>query len=437
MCNYIKYHLANVAMKGFCWFILSVPLWIVSANANADVYFKNKSSQEILDVKGASSTAGAVISQYFLNYTKAQRFSYTCQQAGCPYILIRTGTSNYSQPLYLSLKAQPVLTNTSGISALNSQPASSSVNGVTSYPPPVNLGNSFIITQEARYRDNPASVGYIFSNKANYQHWKLVPVANEPMYYFIQSMAFTTPHYLQPANGQLHAALTVAPAENGSDAQKWFMGPTDPYAPNNLSLTNLRWENFAITGDLNWTATAQNEDGYNIWVRREESSANFTNPWRVQTLMSKTVSTTFSIPDNNQSGQNKRHCFYVQAFNRWGSEKTTEICAIPINAPTGVSKVSITNCHNQYKSVHLWLLDGADPFKWKYVGFLPHQWNTTSTQCPVGNSVVIPLTDGVTSTIKALDCSDQPPDKAPNCNRLNLLPVRGWSGGTELAAQVR
>lgn len=421
----------------------------VHLSSTREYFLKNKLSSKLLDVRDGSKTPGAQIWQHDLNHSLAQRFRIILSSRyGNDAFTIRPQSSS----LYLSLRHN-----------LSTNVASGFASGVVVGELPTTvLGNPVInaseidpnifkLVQDRLYEITPiVSTVSPISSQPRYQIWKFVPVPNEQNTYFLESTAFTERMVLQPTSVISRSPLKLS-RFNGSDMQKWVVLPTAPEPPSDLQLRNLVWRERQILwvtkgkvkGGLEWVDNSSNEVKFEIQMKRKDDGY-FTQYWTLGEAPANSI--TFNFSHSGKKGKGREHCFRVIAHNRWGSSNpSNEACGIPVEepappppppqTPAGVEAVAFYNCHGEQKSVRIWTYDHTSGSgQWQDRGKVASSWNGTS--CPPNDTLVlkVPLTDGHSYSIRAIDCGDDPPNLTDGgCHRLYMPLVFGkFAGGIQL-----
>lgn len=207
-----------------------------------------------------------------------------------------------------------------------------------------------------------------------------------------------------------------------------------PRSPTNLRITAVTEDSISIT----WVDNSDNEDGFEvIWRGRrpfsqhDDGSRKLNDPNRE----SFTLTGLFSEYE---------YCVRVRAFNKGGSsQESNQDCAtIPPASPPpsqGFSQVAFFNCHDERRTVHIWMRDLTTNSSWSEKGSLTSQWQGSS--CPAGASpFIVSLPDEHSYLIVAVD-----PD-APNCGgnndpqilscQKNVVEVLGNPGGPTAFVRV-
>ncbi len=420
-------------------------------SSTKEYYLTNKQSNKVLDVRGGSMMPGTQIWQYNRNFTEAQTFRivlYSNYGNEAYKILPQVGSN-----LYLSLKFKDFY-----VSDIPSSPSM-----IVSAPPTefkednssriVTNADNYNIIQDKQYNISPnhQPTSPQFSQPIH-QIWKFIPVQNEPNTYIIQSAAFSDRMVLQPIDNNSQSELKIS-VYTGSNIQKWIISTTVPEKVTELALSDFTWKaslfSGKISGTLNWKDNSTNEDKFEIYVRRKGANGYYSDKWSLGQISAN--KTTFNFQDGSKHGQYKRHCFLVKASNNWGSTLSDEVCEIPSSytppppppppPPTGISSIAAYNCHSQQKPVRWWTYDiTTDSGYWVDRGQQTSQWPTSgSGSCPDGSPLLIPLTDGHSFIVKAIDCGNNPPNTTnSSCLKLTTTQaIPGKSGGSVLVLTIQ
>lgn len=393
-------------------------------------YIQNRQTGKLIDVKDGSKTAGTQIWQYSINYTKSQAFNTYCT-AGCDSYYIAPQLGGL-KALYLTLKREQIKTTVTGEGGILRDRVTEA-----SADPSVSDSrvSNYSITQDEKYRSRPSA--QISARQPQMQLWKFIAVQGEPDTYIIQSTAFAERFVLQPTGMQSADVLTIAPY-TGAEIQKWKVLKTVPATPTDLKLENFRWESNLLTGDVRWQDNANNETGYQIWVKRKEPNGSYTPTKKITDAPAN--SQYASIKDDNSGrGKGREHCFSVVANNQWGeSSSSGGICGIPSTAvptpppPTGYSSVTITNCDDDNPSLRIWAKNSVDNI-WVDKGILVSEWSKSAGRCNPVAPKTFTISTGRSHQIVAINCGSQSPSVAQSsCRKFTSAPILGKTGGVAL-----
>jgi len=415
---------------------------ITSSN---EYYIQNKLSSKLIDVRGGSTAPGSQIWQYNINYSRSQVFRII--QLGPAENLVYTIHAQVSNHL-LSIK-RIIPTSVSSETSTTSDVVGEFPTAAEGDHSPTATDNTsgFAIVQDNRYQPDLLHDISIFGNKPQNQQWKFIPVGGEANTYYIQSTAFTTSIALQPINGS-EAQLQIAPFV-GSDLQKWKVLSTRPKEVTQLQLSDFTWERAGflflsgkIKGKLKWTDNSDNEEGFEIFVKRKEANGDYSSYWSLGTVAANKINYSFS--DGSKHGKGRDHCFRVTSNNKWGNKFSSDVCKIPnFDQPPppppdtgGIKNVIVFNCHSDKKPVRIWTLDYTTGL-WEDRGVLNSQWSGSS--CPSGSPKEFTLTNGHAYQIKAIDCGSNPPVSTEgSCHKLTTIqPIKGKTNGNTLTLNIQ
>ncbi len=285
-----------------------------------EVFIQNKKTRLLFDIKGGIINSGNDVWAYVLNYSKAQKFYLSKISNADTSFTIEPSNATRGR-LYLSLK---------NILSATNQVFESSNNS--------NVG----LVIDEKYPPLKSSVQANMPTALNPkgQAWKIVPVAGESNTFFIQSALFQEKRVLEPTGGSSPASLRIA-AFRGDDSQKWIIMTTYPKSPEVLILSEFNYDQSSqkIKGNLVWEDRSSNEDGFEIFVMSKNTSGSFDEPVSCGKVGANIR--TFRIDRNSSPyGKDKEHCFYVKAYNGWGTSISTSVCKTPLvvdNRPGSLS----------------------------------------------------------------------------------------------------
>lgn len=200
-----------------------------------------------------------------------------------------------------------------------------------------------------------------------------------------------------------------------------------PAAPTNLRITEVRESAISLA----WDDNADNEDGYEIiWRGRRPFSQHDDGSRELNSPDRESFTLTGLFPGYE-------YCIRVRAFNRGGnSANSSEVCATIPESPQpvqGFSQVAFFNCHNERRTVHIWMRDLTADSSWSEQGSLPSQWQGSS--CPAGASpFIVSLPDEHLYLIIAVDpdalnCGGNNDPQIGSCQR-NRVEVFGNPDGS-------
>ncbi|MCK6691764.1 MAG: RICIN domain-containing protein, partial [Thermoanaerobaculia bacterium] len=383
------------------------------------VFFQNKYSKGVMDVRGGSSEPGTQIWQFKLNYTIAQIFFLSLHVDGTYSIISRVPEAAH---LLLSLKYNP---------PTKTIEAPTSTSGTYS---------QYLLVQEEPYP--PSSSPVAGTPLPVHQKWKIVPVPNEANTYRIQSAAFTGSEVVLEASSQESGTPLRLSVYSGKTSQKWVIQRTAVSGQaTNVQVSDLTWIPMwgcdRVQGRLTWTDEASNNTGFEIAAGGPGWAQKFTTG-----ATSQSFSIDIAVSEEAEPGDT--YCFIVSPFNPWGYGYSDSDCATADiktttpPPPPGVGAIRVFNCHNGQQPVRIWTYDlTVNNGQWQDRGAIPSQWSGSS--CP-GNAtpLTFSLTDGHNYVLKAIDCGNgTPPQTQGSCHRLtttNALP--GKTGGTTLTFTV-
>lgn len=403
-----------------CLFQLLTTCGFAQQPPTGRVFFQNKYSKCVIDVRGGHSEPGTQIWQFKLNYTPAQKF-YMDRLADGTYRM-KSQVLGADQ-LLLSLKYNP---------PTKTIEAPTSTSGTYS---------QYLLVQEEAYP--PSSSQVAGTPLPVHQKWKIVSVPNEANTFRIQSAAFTGSEVVLEASSQESGTPLRLSVYSGKTSQKWIIKSTEIVSASDVQISNLSYHPFLgsdrVRGELRWRDNSNDETGFKIKAHRVTSDGQFVYYAIAELPPNRT---SYSLDFKTDEGANEEFCISVSAFNEW-DESGGSACAIAAYnpgtpSPTGVGAIRVFNCHNGQLAVRIWTYDlTVDNGQWQDRGAIPSQWSGSS--CP-GNAtpLTFSLTDGHNYVLKAIDCGNgTPPQTQGSCHRLtttNALP--GKTGGATLTFTV-
>ena len=135
------------------------------------------------------------------------------------------------------------------------------------------------------------------------------------------------------------------------------------------------------------------------------------------------------------------HCYRVRATNSAGVSEPSNTGCGKASEPTGYSKVLVSNCHVDRRSVHIWTRNITNGGAWKDRGSFAHQWSR-SGQCPKSDPFEVALTNSHQYDIRivdpgALGCGERNDPTLEDCVRVRLLgPLTGQTNGPSYPINV-
>jgi hypothetical protein len=127
------------------------------------------------------------------------------------------------------------------------------------------------------------------------------------------------------------------------------------------------------------------------------------------------------------------HCYRVKAVNSAGASEPSNVACGQTAQQSGFSKVLVSNCHVDRRSVHVWTRDATDGGSWKERGSVAHQWS--NSQCPVGDPFEVTLKNGHEHDIRIVDpdaigCGRRNDPTLDDCVKVMLVrPLPGYING--------
>ncbi|TYP75283.1 RICIN domain-containing protein [Aquimarina intermedia] len=442
------------------------------------VYIENVKTGLVMDVQGDVKANGTTVWPFSLNHGRAQLFRFSSTNIPDSFgddarYMMAYDNSGLSSDFYVSVKTPPLVVLGTEV---NVPPSS----GASSPDLLVSPTSEMVATDDRMVSDKKTFKNFVFSIEskrafdnaptnvindlsitsveAPKQLWRLIPVAGQADTYFIQSAHFTDKRVVEPVDFNSGGTLVLS-SFTGNDIQKWRIIKTKPKAATNLTLSNFEWEekyvqkpwykpwrwHFVqkIKGTLSWT-NSNTSDLTKQYILIDGGSSSEYDPIA---LASNKTSHTFNIKSTT-SAKTKEHCFKVRGHSKWVAQNVTFSdgeCqkptfdetppATPIPA-VGISKLVVTNCHSNKKSVRLWTLDHTvNDGVWKDHGTLNSQWQGSG--CPVGSPKVINLSDNHSYTFVAIDCGNAPPTQTQgSCHKFTTSQIKGDTDGTSLPIDI-
>ena len=215
------------------------------------VYIENVQTGLVIDVQGNVKSKGTTVWPYTLNYSNAQMFRFTRTKIpngyGSEARYIRTYNNSSSSPgLYFSVKIPALLVDpvktpkTDQIKPVQSSGLLLADDGRSSSNRNILKNYVYIIEEKIEYK-TPKFGSAISLGHEPKQIWKIIPVPNEPDVYFIQSAHFNGEYVIEPLDLNSGGKLVLGEF-TGSNIQKWRILKTAPNKPEDVNITNFKWE---------------------------------------------------------------------------------------------------------------------------------------------------------------------------------------------------
>ncbi|SEK45725.1 hypothetical protein SAMN04487910_0571 [Aquimarina amphilecti] len=442
------------------------------------VYIQNVKTGLVMDVQHDVKANGTHVWPYSINYGRAQMFRFSKNNTPEKYgedarYIMAYNNSSISSDFYLSVKTRSMVVK-------DSDPKESSGSGmqrpdlvqsptaevVAPDKPTSNkkIFKNFVFSIEAKREIDDATIPVITdlstsSVQAHKQIWKIIPVSGEADTYYIQSAHFGKKMVIEPLDFSSGGTLVMS-SFTGADIQKWRILKTKPKKAINLILSNFEWEEKyiqsplykpwkwhyvqRIKGKLSWT-NSTTSDLTKQYILIDGGSSSDYDPI---VLDGNKTSYEFDIKSTT-SAKTKEHCFKIRGHSKWIAQNkvfSDDLCKKPdfdVEAPTTTpptitraSKLVVSNCHNQRKSVRLWTYDHTvNDGVWKDHGTLNSQWQGSG--CPEGSPKQINLTDNHIYTFVAIDCGNAPPNQSQgSCHKFTSFQIQGNSDESSLPIDI-
>ncbi|WP_298316719.1 RICIN domain-containing protein [uncultured Aquimarina sp.] len=443
------------------------------------VYIQNVKTGLVIDVQHDVKANGTNIWPYSINYGRAQMFRFSKNNIPERYgedarYIMAYNNSSISSDFYLSVKTPPLVIKDN----TTKEPSGSGINSpdlvqsptaeVVASDRPISskqTARNFVFSIEAKREVDDATIPVIkdlstSSVQAHKQIWKITPVAGEADTYYIQSAHFDKKMVIEPLDFSSGGTLVMS-SFTGNDIQKWRILKTKPKKATDLILSNFEWEeNYIrsplykpwkwhyvqkIKGKLSWT-NSTTSDLTKQYILIDGGSSSDYDPI---VLDGNETSYEFDIKSTT-SAKTKEHCFTIRGHSKWVAENkifSDDLCEKPefkeVAPPTttppttiSASKLVVSNCHNDRKSVRLWTYDHTvNDGVWKDHGILNSQWQGSG--CPEGSPKDINLTDDHIYTFVAIDCGNSPPNQSQaTCHKFTSFQIQGNSKGSSFPINI-
>lgn len=385
-------------------------------------------SDYVLDAQFGSLSPNAQVWLTNLNQNIEQHFLF--EPVGVPADRIFR-IKNVQSSLYLTAKISPATHKTPGI---------------------LSTSKNYVIIQDKAYRMNTKSELSSLQSDARNQYWKLTPITNAgpENIYVLKNVRFEN-KVLRGEINKPGTALNLVSYVAGRKDQMWQLRIL-PKPPKNLRVEYAYHQSTKrISGKIYWQDNSTNETGFKIIAVQKDARGTIIGSFEVaRQVPPNTTSYAFSFDERNSAnGKNKEHCFYMRAllggFHSTESNQTCQIAAVESLPPppppppsSGVRVIHVYNCHSERKEVNLWTYDlTVNNGVWEHRGSMASQWVNGS--CPLGLPFAIPLKDGHSYILKAIDCGSNPPNNTSSiCHKLTTInPIPGKTGGSILVQTVQ